>query len=41
MALAGGAQQVGAPDKQITRMVFAVIRLFAGKADLAGFQRPV
>ena len=40
MALAGRAQQVRAPDKQITRMVFAVIRLFAGEADLAGLQRP-
>ena len=40
VALAGRAQQVGAPDKQITRMIFAVIRLFAGEADLAGLQRP-
>ena len=32
VTLAGGAKQVRAPDKQVTRMIAAVVRLFAGHA---------
>ena len=33
MAFTGRTQQVGAPDEQVTRMVFAVLRLFCRKTD--------
>ena len=38
MAFTGGAQQVGTPDKQVTRMVFTVFRLLRRKANRALFQ---
>ena len=39
MAFTGGAQQVGTPDKQVTRMVFTVLRLLGRKANRPLFQR--
>ncbi|MNV27799.1 hypothetical protein D3C71_1189600 [compost metagenome] len=39
MAFPGGAEQVRAPDEEITRVVFAVVGLFAGEAQIARFQR--
>ena len=39
MAFTGGAQQVGTPDKQVTRVVFAIFRLLGRKANRALFQR--
>ncbi|VTM87546.1 Uncharacterised protein [Raoultella ornithinolytica] len=38
VAFTGGAQQVGTPDKQVARMVFAVFRLLRRKANRAFFQ---
>ncbi len=38
MAFTGGAEQVGAPDKQVTREVLWIIRLFRRKADSAVLQ---
>ncbi len=39
MTFTGGTQQVGTPDKQVTRMVFTVLRLFGRKANSPLFQR--
>ncbi|MOA44824.1 hypothetical protein D3C78_1671520 [compost metagenome] len=38
MALAGGTQQVGAPNEQVTRKVLRVVRLLGGKAQRPFFQ---
>ncbi len=39
VAFTRGAQQVGTPDKQVSRMVFTVFRLLCGKANGTLFQR--
>ncbi len=39
MAFPGGAKQVRAPDEEVARMVFAILRLLGRKADSALFQR--
>ncbi|MNM33410.1 hypothetical protein D3C81_440290 [compost metagenome] len=39
VALAGAAQQVGAPDEQVAREVIRVVWLFAGKTQRAVLQR--
>ena len=39
VALARRAKQVGAPDEQVARPVDRVVRIVAGKLELAGFQR--
>ena len=36
MSLARGAQQVGAPDKQVAREVLRIVRVLAGKFERAG-----
>ena len=38
VALAGGAQQVGAPYKQVAHPVFRCIRILAGHFQFAGLQ---
>ena len=38
MALAGGAQQVGAPDEQVAREVLRIVRLLGGEAQRAVLQ---
>ncbi len=39
MAFARRSEQIGAPDKQVARMVIAIVRLLAGEAQPAAFQR--
>ncbi|MNG56471.1 hypothetical protein D3C79_145510 [compost metagenome] len=39
MALAGGAQEVGTPDEQVTREVLRVVRLLGGEAKPPRLQR--
>ena len=38
VALAGGAQQVGAPDEHVAREVLRIVRRFAGEAQAAALQ---
>ena len=39
MALAGRAEQVGAPDEHVARPVLRIVRVLAGQLQLAGLQR--
>ena len=40
VALAGGAQQVGAPHEHVARPVLRVVGVMAGELELAGLERP-